>query len=53
MRSTKMSGKLVKCNIHSSDRLYTLFAKQPFTKDPIEIGQIVPKIQAVEGLQKQ
>ena len=26
------------------------FAKLPFTADPIEIGQLVPKIQAVEGL---
>ena len=28
-------------------------AKQPFTTDPIEIGQLVPKIQAVEWLLKQ
>ena len=33
--------------------MYTSFAKLSFTTDPIEIGQLVPKIRAVEGLLKQ
>ena len=30
-----------------------IFAKLPLTTNPIVIGQLVPKIQVVEGLQKQ
>ena len=33
--------------------MYTSFVKLPFTTDPIEIVQLVPKIWTVEGLQKQ
>ena len=41
-------------NFHFSDWLYTSsFAKLLFTTDPIEIGQLVLKMQTVEGLQKQ
>ena len=42
----KMSLKSVKFNPHFSDWFFTSFAKLPFTTDPIEIGQLVPKIWA-------
>ena len=38
---------LIDCIVYA-----TSFAKE-LTKDPIEIGKLVPKIQSVEGLQKQ
>ena len=53
MRLSKMSLKLVKINLCFSDWLYTSFAELPFATDPIEIDQLVSKIQAVEGLQKE
>ena len=48
-----MSLKSDKFNFHFSDQLYTSFTNLPFTTDPIEIGQLVPKIRAVKGLKKQ
>ena len=53
MQSHKMSVKSVKFYFNFSDWLYTLFAKLPSTRDPIEIGQLVPQIRAAEDLQKQ
>ena len=53
MWSSEMSLKSVKFNFYFTDWLYTSFAKLPFTTDPIDIGQSVSKIQAIEGLQKQ
>ena len=49
----QISGKSIKFNFHFSDWLYTPFTKLPFTTNTIDIGKSVPKIQAVEGLQKQ
>ena len=53
MQSSKMSLKSIKLNFPFSDWLCNLFAKLPFTTDPIEIGQLVIKVRAIEGLQKQ
>ena len=53
MQWSKMSLKLAKFNFHFSTWLYISFAKLPLTTDPIEIGQLVPKIRTTEGLQKQ
>ena len=48
-----MSLKSLKFNFHFSDSLYTSFSKLNSTTNPIKIGQLVLKIQEVEGLQKQ
>ena len=53
MWSSKMSLKLVKFDYNFSDWLYISYAELPLTTDSIEIDQLVPKIQAFEGLQKQ
>ena len=49
MQSSKVSLKLVKFSYHFSDWVHTSFAKLPFTSDPIEIGQMVPKIQQLKS----
>ena len=51
MWSSKRSLKSVKFNFYFPDWIYASFAKPPFTTDPIEIGQLIQKIPAVEGLQ--
>ena len=53
MQPSKMGQKSVKSNFNFCDWLYTLCTKLPFTTSPIEIGQLVLKIGAVEDCKKQ
>ena len=50
----EMSLKSFKFYFHFSTWLYTSFAKLHSTTDPIEIiDQLIPKVQAFEGLQNE
>ena len=51
--SSKISRKSVKFRFHFSNLLYAPLSPLHFAENPIEIGQLVPKIQAVEGCKKQ